>query len=383
VTVAPLADDGVPAVLRELRTVRDFETRCRQLLPPSVFESLFGQYGDPDWTALTSNLAGFESVKLRPRVLTGSRDRSLRTSVLGVDIDFPVLVGPTGSVDALDVGGQLPSLLAAGSAGTISVNPCLSELPLRQVASHARGPFWAQLWVFEDRAVTEFLVREAEAAGAAAIVVTVSNAGAPYWRTDRGGPRPPAWGSYRDEPAAALEGYPHGRTPTRRELNLSVDSGAAWADIDRIRELTSVPVVVKGIQTAEDAELARAHGVAGVVVSNHGGRFLQATRGTIESLPEVVAAVSGAAEVYLDGGVRQGTDVLAALALGARAVLIGRAALWGLIAGGEAGVLRVLRILAYELDAAMGLCGVHDVRGIPRELVYPGSARPPANKHSG
>jgi 4-hydroxymandelate oxidase len=358
------------AAMNDFRTVRDFELRCRELLPPPVFENLFGQYGDPEWTALTSNIAAFQAIKLRPRVLTGARDRSLRTSVLGVDVDLPVLVGPTGSVDALDVGGQLPSLRGAGAAGTISVNPCLSEAPLREVAEQARGPFWAQVWIFEDRRVTEYLVQQAEAVGAAAVVVTVSNAGAPYWRTDRGGPRPPTWGSYRNLPAAALDGYPYGRTPTRRELNLSVDAGATWADIDRIRSSTSLPLVVKGIQTAEDAELAAAHGVAGVVVSNHGGRFLQATRGTVESLPEVVAAVQGEVEVYVDGGIRQGTDVLVALALGARAVLIGRPALWGLIAGGEAGVERVLGILAYELDAAMGLCGVHDVRAVPRELVH-------------
>jgi 4-hydroxymandelate oxidase len=360
------------SALDSLRTVADFERRAREVLPPSTFDSMFGTDGDPEWSALTSNLRGFEKLKLRPRVLTGAGKRSLGASLLGSDVSFPVVVGPTGGQISFGPEGELPTVRAAGSAGTLYVNPCLSTQPLDAIAEAATGPFWAQVWIFTNRSVTEFLVRRAEEVGAGAIVVTVSNAGAPYWSSRRlSGTHvaPHGAGRETETPASALTGF-DGTRPSRRELTASIDPGATWADIDWIRSLTSLPVVIKGIQTAEDAAIAVERGIDAVVISDHGGRFLQSNRGTIEILPEVVEAVGPAVEVYVDGGVRRGTDVVAALALGARAVWIGRAALWGLVAGGEEGVLRVLELLREELDATLGLCGIDDVASVGRSAVH-------------
>jgi 4-hydroxymandelate oxidase len=352
--------------------VADFERRARAVLPPSTFGSMFGVEGDPEWSALTSNLRGFEKLKLRPRVLTGAGERSLKTRLLSTEVSLPVVVGPTGGQISFGPESELPTVRAAGSAGTLYVNPCLSTQPLDKIAEAASGPFWAQVWIFADRKVTEFLVRRAEEVGAGAIVVTVSNAGAPWWSSRRlSGEHVAAYGSARETetPASALTGF-DGARPSRRELTASIDPGATWADVDWIRSLTNLPVVIKGIQTAEDAAIAVERGIDAVVISDHGGRFLQNNRGTIEILPEVIDAVGSSAEVYLDGGVRSGTDVFAALALGARAVWIGRAALWGLIAGGEEGVLRVLEIFREGLDATLGLCGIDDVTNIGRSSIH-------------
>jgi 4-hydroxymandelate oxidase len=354
--------------LDALRTVADFERRCREVMPPTVFETMFGTVGDPEWSSLTSNVEGFERLKLRPRVLTGAGERSLKTTLLGAEVSLPVVLGPTGGQIAFSAEGELPTVRAADAARTLYVNPCLSTRPLNEIAAAASGPFWAQVWLFRDRAVTEFLVRRAEEVGAEAIVLTVSNAGASGWSSGRlsGNLRVGAHGSGSETalPASALAGF-DGERPSRRELTASIDAGATWADVDWLRSLTSLPFVIKGIQTAEDAAIAVSQGIDALVISDHGGRFLQNTRGTIEILPEVIDAVGDARlEVYLDGGIRRGTDVVSALALGARAVFIGRAALWGLVAGGEEGVGRVLEILRAEIDACLGLCGIDDVRHI-------------------
>jgi 4-hydroxymandelate oxidase len=356
-----------------LRAVADFERRCAEILPTALYGALLGYPGDPEWTALTNNLDGFARLRLRTRVLTGAGERSLTTRLLGADAALPILTAPTGGLVAFRPESELPIVRAAGALGAVYVNPCLSTIPVDQIAVAATGPFWQQIWLFRDRGVTEFLVSRAESAGARAVVLTVSNAGAPSWSSRRLSARFAATeGSPQqasDEPASALNGY-DGPRPSRRELTASIDPGIKWPDVEWLSSLTSLPVAVKGIQTAEDAALAEKHGVQAVVVSNHGGRFLQQTRGTIDAVPEVVDAVSDAVEVYVDGGVRTGPDVLAALALGARGVLVGRPVIWGVIVDGERGVRRVLELLRDDLDASMGLAGVHDVRSVPRTIVH-------------
>jgi 4-hydroxymandelate oxidase len=346
-------------------TIADYEQHVRQQMSPALFDCEYGSHGDPAWSTYTSNRAGFHALKLRPRVLVDVSRRSLATEVLGQSISLPVVVGPTGGLGVHDPQGELPTVRAAGAAGTIMVLSGLSTCPAADVAGAATCPWLQQVWILEDRELVAWQVRNAEELGAAAIVLTVSNTGETWHSAQL---RFPTTGAPDDGPASNLVELAH-RAPTVRQFMGSISRASTWADVRWLRELTSLPLVIKGIQTSEDAELCVEHGVDGIVVSNHGGRFLQGARGTIEALPEITATVGERLEVYLDGGVRQGQDVLKALALGARAVWLGRAARWGTTVAGEQGVRNVLEILQRELDGSMGLCGITDVRHVPASLV--------------
>jgi 4-hydroxymandelate oxidase len=223
-------------------------------------------------------------------------------------------------------------------------------------------PVWFQLYVLKSRDMTRRLIEHAEAVGCAGLVVTVDNPGVIAKDLAGGSGRKQAWGTL-----ATL-----GLTDELDAGGLlleNVDPALTWNDIEWVRSITGLPLVLKGIQTAEDAALCAEHGVAGLVLSNHGGHALPATLGTLARLPEIVDA-AGDVEVFLDGGVREGADILKALALGARAVLLGRAQYWGLAAGGEVALHALLEILRSELDAAMMFCGVIDVTDVDCRLVY-------------
>ncbi|HEV8459576.1 MAG TPA: alpha-hydroxy acid oxidase [Gaiellaceae bacterium] len=364
-TQARAATDG------QLLTIADYEEHARQLTAPALFEMMYGSHGDPNWSTYTSNRAGFHALKLRARVLVDTSRRSLATTLLGIDLAFPVIVGPTGGLDAHDPGGEIPTLEAAGAMGTVMVVTGVSTRPIDEIAAAAEGPWFQQVWMLEDRRIVEWQVRRAEALGAAAIVLTVSNAG------DTLHTIPLRWPSRSaeddvPEPLSHLRDYADGPVPSTANFAGLISQSVTWADLEWLRSLTSLPLVVKGIQTGEDAELCVQHGVDAIVVSNHGGRFLQGSRGTVEALPEVVAAAGDHLEVCIDGGIRQGQDILKALALGARAVWIGRAARWGAAVGGKEGVVGVLEILRRELEGTMGLCGVTDVTQVPADTVVRG-----------
>jgi len=240
-----------------------------------------------------------------------------------------------------------------------------SSYSIEEVAEVATGPLWFQLYFFRNRELTEILVRRAQRAGYAALMLTVDNLGA------RSREREYRY-AYTLQAERILKNFVSielPNLPTRDNFGESFESALNWSDLEWLRSLTSMPLLIKGIQTVEDARLCVEHGVDALVVSNHGGHALQGTKGTIEMLLEVADAVGDRVEVYLDGGIRRGTDVLKALALGAKAVFIGRAIFWGLSVDGEAGVSRVLEILRDELDVAMGLAGVTDVRNVDRSLV--------------
>lgn len=355
--------------ISNVRNISEYESLARELLNPTVFEDRFGYVGDANWSTLTNNVTAFSGIRIRPRVLRGNSDRDLATSVLGTPITLPVLAAPVGTVDEFSEDGESPVATAAQSAGTIAINPCLGKVPIKVLA---RGrTVWQQVWIFRERQYTEFLVRQAEEAGARAIVLTVSNVGAPWWRTDNlnSGDLPEAR-FITSEPCQALADFTSSEpVPSRGQLYSSIDTGIGWADVDWLKNLTSLPIVIKGVQTAEDCRIAVEHGVDAVVVSNHGGRFLQGSIGTLDALPEVVDASRDYMEVYLDGGVRSGVDVLKALSLGARAVFVGRPVLWALISEGVNGVRAMLEILRYELDAAMGLSGISSTTDADRSLV--------------
>jgi 4-hydroxymandelate oxidase len=285
-----------------------------------------------------------------------------------------VLVAPTALQGMAHPDGEVATARAAGRAGTIMTLSTLSNFSVEEVRAATSGPLWLQLYVYKDRGVTRELLERARAAGCDAIVLT---ADAPFLgrreRDVRNAFRMPPELSIPNVRAAALP------VPTLPEA--AVESGLAayvvhthdasltWRDLEWVRAVGGMPVLVKGIVRGDDAERAVEHGAVGVVVSNHGGRQLDTAPATIDVLPEVVDAVAGRAEVLLDGGVRRGTDVLKALALGARAVMIGRPVLWGLAVAGEAGVTHVLRLLREELDLAMALAGCAKIGDIARDLV--------------
>jgi 4-hydroxymandelate oxidase len=351
----------------QLATIADYEFYAKQVTPPALFEFYYGEHGDPNWSAETSNRAGYHALKLRPRVLIDVSQRNLATTFLGIDISLPVVVGPTGILGDHDPQGEVPTVKAAGAAGTIAVLSGVSTTPSDEIADAATGPWFQQVWLHDDRGLTEWQVRRAVELGAAAIVLTVSNSGE-TWHTRT--PRfPGAAAKLPPAPATNLKHYDAPVIPTLYEMTDTMSRSTTWKDVEWLRTLTPTPLLVKGIQTAEDAELCVEHGIDALVISNHGGRFLQGCRGTIEALPEIVEAVGGRIEIGLDGGIRQGHDILKALALGANVVWIGRAARWGATVGGEEGVRGVLEILSKELDGAMGLCGLSDVNDIPSSLV--------------
>jgi isopentenyl diphosphate isomerase/L-lactate dehydrogenase-like FMN-dependent dehydrogenase len=279
---------------------------------------------------------------------------STRSTVLGTEVEMPILVAPVAFQLLAHPDGEAGMARAAAAAGTVL---CLSSLTSTRPAEVAEaapdGKRWMQVYLFRDRAVTRAMVEEAADSGYEALLLTVD---APYAgrreRDLRSGFQVPA-----EIRAPAIEGAVGHRSMTTAEVFELVDPSITWKDLEQLCGEFDLPILVKGLITGEDAALAVEHGAAGVVVSNHGGRQLDNAPPTIDALPEVVEAVGGRIPVLLDGGVRRGTDVAVALAIGAEAVLVGRPALWGLAVGGEAGARRALEILAEELRLALALLG--------------------------
>lgn len=348
----------------DFASVDEYEQRARQILPWAAFPGLFGGRRHPVERADRNNVTAFDELVLRPRVMVDVTRRNHATKVLGQQLAFPVMLAPVSGHDGFHPEGELATARAAGAAGSLFVLGTLASRSIEAVAAAATGPTWFQLYVLSDRSLVENLVKRAELAGFSGLVITVDNktfrfpAGGDPWQLGR---REPEYANFADiEPATV---------PRPDTWSESKSKSFAWADLEWIRSITAMPIIIKGIQTAEDAALCAKYGVDAVIVSNHGGWALYGAEGTARILPEVVTAVGDRVEVYLDGGVRRGTDVLKALALGARAVLIGRAMIWGLIVDGEDGVRAVLDILRDELDDAMGLCGLTDVAEVDRSLV--------------
>ena len=348
-----------------LLTIPDYEDRARETVPGALFNTMFGTHGAPDWVTNTNNVLAFHKSHLRPRVLVDVSHRNLSTEVLGHEISLPVILAPAGSHQRVHPQGELASARAAGSMGTIMTLSTTASYNIEEVAEVATGPLWFQLYFFQDRELSGSLVRRAESAGYTALLLTVDNLGAPT--TEREHRYAHTLSTSRILKNLVDLDQPH--LPSSIDFRESLESALNWTDLEWLRSITSMPLVIKGIQTAEDAKLCIEHGADALIVSNHGGHTLLGTTGTINLLPEVMDVVGDRMEVFLDGGIRRGTDVLKALALGAKAVFVGRAMLWGLAVDGEHGVRRVLEILKDELDVAMGLCGVTDVNNVDRRLV--------------
>jgi 4-hydroxymandelate oxidase len=341
---------------------------------------LFGSYGEPGWEANTRNLDGFERIQLCPRVLVDVSKLDLATTVLGQPIALPVVTAPTGLHMRFHPEGEPATAQGTAAAGSLMVLSTAAGYSIEEMAELDAGPRWFQLYCFQDRDLTAELVRRAARSGYGAIVVTVDNPGVRNLERDHR--HAFSWhGSgvvTAMDPERILRHF-HGLEgpgiPTSETFHECFATALDWEYFDWLRSLTSLPFVVKGIQTAADAALAVEHGAEGIVVSNHGGHALHDCRASIDVLPEVIDVVDGRIEVYMDGGIRRGIDVLKCLALGARAVWIGRVYLFGLSVGGAAGVEHVYEILRRELEVAMRYCGVADVKNVPRSFVDDPQAR--------
>jgi isopentenyl diphosphate isomerase/L-lactate dehydrogenase-like FMN-dependent dehydrogenase len=344
-------------LLVEPVNVFDYEILAQARIEPRAWN--YYASGSDDEVTLRSNRTAFERIRLRPRMLVDVSVRDMRTTVLGTPVSMPILIAPTAFHCLAHPEGECATAQAAGRADTLMVVCTFSTHSLEEIAREASGPLWFQLYI-HDRKSAEKLVHRAEEVGYRALVLTVD---APRWghkeRAIRSGfRRPPHW-----HKANFSDGDP-----------TELDAAFTWESLLWLRSVTSLPIILKGILTAEDAMLAVKHRVDGIIVSNHGGRQLDSVSASIEALPEVIEAVDGHCEVYLDGGIRRGTDILKALALGARAVLIGRPILWGLAVNGTEGALQVLELLRIELERAMALAGHSTVLSIDRSLVWRASS---------
>lgn len=342
----------------------DYEMLAQARLHPAVWDYVAA--GAADEITVAENRRAFERISIRPRMLVDASRIDTATTVLGSPVAAPVMIAPTALHGVVCPEAERATAQAAGRAGTVMVASTWSSRPIEDIAGAAAGPLWLQLYLFRDRARTVALLRRAEATGCRAIVLTVD---APRWGRKERSLR--SEGRYEWPAPGNLAGLPppSGDHPDATVGETADGAPATWADVEWLRTVTRLPIVLKGILTAEDAAVAAGCGVAGIVVSNHGGRQLDGVVASVDALPEVVAAVDGRCEIYLDGGVRRGTDVLKALALGARAVMIGRPVLWGLTIAGGDGALDVLGILGRELALAMALSGRPTIAGIDRTLV--------------
>lgn len=360
---SPIIHDLLPVNLDE------YERAASSLVPKASFDFIAGGSGDE--VTLRANRDGFAHWRLLPRSLSGVEAPSLTTSVLGQEIALPVIVSPMGLHCLAHPQGELASAAAAQRVGTVFCLGVAASQSIEAVAAVA-GAWWFQLYLLVDRSLTIEHIRRAEDAGASAIVLTVDVAvRGRREHNERNQFEMPAGITMPNLIPRDASGLVHAYADLT-----NWDKAISWRDLDWLVNATSLPVVVKGILSPADALLAVEHGAKGIVVSNHGGRQLDSAVAPIDALPAIAAAVDGRAELYLDGGVRRGTDILKALAFGARAVMIGRPVLYGLAVDGEEGAVRVFDLLRQELITDLILSGVGDVRAVPRDLVVPAGPLP-------
>jgi L-lactate dehydrogenase (cytochrome) len=383
-----LSDEGR---VERCRNITELRAVARRRLPRTVFDYVDGAA----WDEVTRqrNQEDFGRLAIRPRVLVNVSRVDTATTVLGQPVSLPILGAPTGQTGLTHHGGEAAVAKALHAAGTITALSTASSYSIEEVAAASPGPTWFQLYVSRDRGLARDLLERARAAGHLALVLTVDvpRAGARERDLRNGFSVPPrvtlrslAEGLMRPAWSTAFMRNPRILTANFADqiagadavtmaefINAQFDPTVTWDDFDWLREHWAGPLVVKGILRPDDARTAVEHGVAGILVSNHGGRQLDHTPSAVRALPAIVDAVGGDAEVYLDGGVRRGTDMLKAIALGARACMVGRPLLYGLGAGGEAGVSRAVGLLADELRLAMALAGCPTLAAIDKSLVGP------------
>ena len=377
--------------MRRIVNIADLRLAAKRRLPRAVFDYIDGG-ADAEWT-LRENVRAFDDVLLRPRSAVATPSCDLRTTVLGESIELPFLLAPVGSCRLFYPRGEEIAAREAGEAGTIYTLSTLSGCAVREVKAATRGPLWYQLYLIGGRDVALAAIERAKNCGSSALVVTIDTPVAGMRERDvRNGVKElvsgapfamlpyvfqfltrPRWlaGYLRD---GGLMKFPNimlndGPMPYADVGAALEQAMVSWDDFKWIREAWGGPIVAKGVHTADDARQAIDRGASAVIVSNHGGRQLDGVAPTLRVLPEVIEAVNGRIEVLLDSGIRRGSDIVKALSLGARAVLIGRAYAWGLGAAGGAGVTRAIEILRTDLIRTMKLVGCASVRDLDRSFV--------------
>jgi 4-hydroxymandelate oxidase len=350
--------------LMDSREFDELEGRAREKLTPGAFA--FAAGGADDEITLDDNLAAWQRLRLRPRMLRDVTAIDTSISVLGARIAAPLMVAPTGRHRLFHPDGERATARGAAACGVPYVMATTSTVMIEDVATERRGaPQWFQLYLPRDRSVTEGLVDRVAAAGFGAVVLTVDQP--VYGASPRAARAPLDPGP--DIRAVNLPGQPVAAHGYGAAHSGSVTFPATFDDLAWLARRSPLPVLVKGILRADDALRCVELGARGIIVSNHGGRHLDAAIATADALPDIATAVGAKAEVYVDGGIRRGTDIVKALALGARAVLIGRPAVWGLAAAGADGVRDVFEHLRGELVRTMALCGVGQVDEVTRDLI--------------
>lgn len=376
--------------MRQRLTVEDYRAAARRRLPRLVFDYVDG--GAESEETVRANCEAFRRVSFRPRREAASAaGASLEVTVVGQRLSLPVLLAPCGGARIVQPEGDLAGVRAAGRAGSAFLLSAMSGHRIEEVAAAAGGPVWFQLYDLGGRGPTMRAVERAAGAGVGALVITVDTAATSLRERDRrngldrllGGSRlralpcflpllaKPRWFVQRlvDGLAPPLANVVDEEGRARTLGSGFVPRSLGWGDLAWIRQVWDGPIVVKGILTPDDAERAIAHGASAVVVSNHGGRQLDGSEATLRALPEIVQVVGSSCDVLLDGGIRSGTDVLKALALGARAVLIGRPWIYGLAVAGECGVEAVLELFRESLARNLTVLGCDDVRGVAAKHV--------------
>jgi L-lactate dehydrogenase (cytochrome) len=370
-----------------------------RLLAKKRVPRMFYDYADSgSWTESTyrANAADFERIKLRQRVAVNMDDRSLATTMAGIAVTMPVAIAPTGLTGMQHADGEILAARAAEKFGVPFTLSTMSICSIEDIAANTRSPFWFQLYMMRDRGFVERLIARAQAARCSALVLTLDLQILGQRHKDvRNGlsapPKPtlanlinlatkPSWClgmlGTRRRTFGNIVGHVEGVTDVSRLSEWTAkqfDPNLNWGDVAWIKERWGGKLILKGILDVEDAKLAADSGADALIVSNHGGRQLDGAPSSIAALPAIVDAVGDRIEVWMDGGIRSGQDVLKACALGARGTMIGRAFLYGLGAMGEAGVTRCLELIRNELDVTMALCGRRDIRDVGRDILLPGT----------
>ncbi|NER19181.1 MAG: alpha-hydroxy-acid oxidizing protein [Symploca sp. SIO1C2] len=366
-----MTNDQQPTTNNQPINLFDYEAIAPQNLSPMALDYYAG--GAWDEVTLRNNRTAFEALKLLPRMLVDVSQRDLSTEILGEPVSLPIMIAPMAFQCLAHPEGEIATAKAAAALGTVMILSTMSTKSLEEVAQIPQETNqWFQLYIHRDRSLTRALVERAEAAGFKALCLTVDAPMLGCRERDRLNQftLPSGMELANLATMADLE-IPQtaGESGLLSYFAQQIDPGVTWWDVEWLHSLTSLPIAIKGILRADDALRAVEYGAKAVIVSNHGGRQLDGAIATIDALPEIVAAVGEQAEVLIDGGIRRGTDVLKALALGAKGVLLGRPVLWGLACAGEAGVRQVLELLRNELDVAMGLSGCATIQDIDSSLV--------------
>jgi 4-hydroxymandelate oxidase len=345
---------------KDILSLPEFEERARRCMTPMAYEYVAS--GAADEHTVRWNRDAFDRIRLRPRVLRDVAAVDLRVTLFGREHAFPMLLAPTAYHRVLHPDGEIATVRGAAAAGITWIVSVGTTTPLQEIAAAATSPLWFQLYFQSDRGFTRDLVQQVEASGCEVLCLTVDS---------------PIIGPRNRQARAGFKLPAEVSTPHLYDIGQRGQAvmdprrvAATWQDVEWLRGFTTLPLVLKGIVDGEDASRAVQAGAAGIIVSNHGGRNLDTTVAAIDALPEVVDHVGGRVPVLVDGGIRRGTDVIKALALGAAAVLIGRPYCYGLSVAGSEGVRRVVEILRRELEAAMMLSGLPAIKDIDQDVLW-------------